>query len=158
MSRKARKHHYQPDPRINQRIAEEAQLLAEEKWIIDALKKIKAQRNGLQIERLHFESMRSKIIAEQNKSQSASGTSAEKPNLVELTDSQEIPTPQNDTLKSNVSTLMDYNEFCNSEELNLAVSNSIFDNHLYGADCDEEEDEEDMENCLLDMDLLMSGK
>lgn len=38
-----------PAAKLNQRIAEEAQLLAEEKWIIEALKKIKAQKNGLQV-------------------------------------------------------------------------------------------------------------
>lgn len=35
--------------RLSQKIAEEAQLLAEEKWIIDALRKLKQQRNGLQV-------------------------------------------------------------------------------------------------------------
>lgn len=34
---------------IGARIAEEAQLLAEEKWLVDTIKKIKNQRNALQV-------------------------------------------------------------------------------------------------------------
>lgn len=35
--------------RLSRRIAEETQLLAEEKWITEALNKIKKQRNCLQV-------------------------------------------------------------------------------------------------------------
>lgn len=35
--------------RLGSRVAGEMQLLAEEKWIIDALNKIKQQRNSLQV-------------------------------------------------------------------------------------------------------------
>lgn len=36
------------------RIAQEAQLLAEEKWIVDALRKIRSERNGLQVTENHL--------------------------------------------------------------------------------------------------------
>ncbi|CAB3233032.1 unnamed protein product [Arctia plantaginis] len=156
-----------PAAKLNQRIAEEAQLLAEEKWIIGALKKIKAQKNGLQIERLHLESMRAKLLEVLNPEQTIEisvpastaintdeeiqETAAKIPNVQEVNTCFMV---SEDASQQNLNN----DELCNTEELNLSVTNSIFRSEPYGAACDEEEEEEDMENCILDMDMLMSGK
>ncbi|XP_063837653.1 uncharacterized protein LOC135086792 [Ostrinia nubilalis] len=47
---------------LKSRIREEAQLLAEQKWIKEALVKIRAQRNALHIERMQLEAMRAAMI------------------------------------------------------------------------------------------------
>lgn len=147
---------------LNQRIVEEAQLLAEEKWIIDALKKIKVQKNGLQIERLHLESMREKLYSNTNTTEEPSNIQTTGISTDAEMAEPAANRPQSYTFSYDAanpsSSQLDNDQICNTEELNLSVTNSVFNADPYNTPCDEEEDEEDMENCLIDMGLLMSGK
>ncbi|XP_021191047.3 uncharacterized protein LOC110376780 [Helicoverpa armigera] len=165
--------------RLNQRIAEEAQLLAEEKWIIEALRKVKQQRNGLQIERLHLENLKATInreelrsiissdIAVNKDSETAQSQSAEadKPTAPDYPLTEIIPVTNLALLDGPVAGIDD--EMCNTEKLNLSVTNSVFTNqHMASLDIEEDdddldnalEDDEDMENCLIEMNMLMQSK
>ncbi|XP_075984560.1 uncharacterized protein LOC142982105 isoform X2 [Anticarsia gemmatalis] len=143
-----------PTRALSQRIAEEAQLLAEEKWIIDALKKIKMQRNALAIERLQLESIKGKILARaHNKNQAPeAGSSSAEAAMSDAADKEPFD------IDEHMRNMTDIDDPSNLEELNLTVTDSVFkSSNPYGG-CDEEEEDEDLENCLLDIDLLMSGK
>ncbi|XP_022815487.1 uncharacterized protein LOC111348820 [Spodoptera litura] len=192
---------------LSQKIAEEAQLLAEEKWIIDALRKLKQQRNSLQIEKLHLENLRASVLNEELKNSLSSAPStvvATVPSTATLIQTSVAPTPQNtkSTLSSNatdnsnetsqpatsrspVPTSADIqsipmtpsefdmpfsnidDEICNTEKLNLSVTDSVFANrNMNRSDMEEDEedlengleDDEDMENCLIEMNMLMQSK
>ncbi|KAF9794949.1 hypothetical protein SFRURICE_005184 [Spodoptera frugiperda] len=194
--------------RLSQKIAEEAQLLAEEKWIIDALRKLKQQRNGLQIEKLHLENLRASVLNEElknslssapsgvvtavptaitpssvtatlpntnitiipinvtakdNSNKSSQPTTSKSPEL-SLPDEPSIPvtSSQFDVPLSNID-----DEICNTEKLNLSVTDSVFANrNMNRSDMEEDEedldngleDDEDMENCLIEMNMLMQSK
>ncbi|CAG9568409.1 unnamed protein product [Danaus chrysippus] len=142
--------------KLGHRISEEVQLLAEKKWIIDALAKIKNQRNSLQIERLHLESLKAKLNINTNKKD----TDRSKDTGVELSSSSALNLMQNynsgkKPILDDNSLQVDLNDeaMCNDEELNLGISNMD-----YGKIENMEEDEEsDEENMLIDMNMLMNG-
>lgn len=194
--------------RLSQKIAEEAQLLAEEKWIIDALRKLKQQRNGLQIEKLHLENLRASVLNEELKNSLSSVPSAVVTAVpTAITPSSVTATLQNTNITVipiNVTTKDNSNkrsqpttskspelslpdepcisvtssqfdvplsniddEICNTEKLNLSVTDSVFANrNMNRSDMEEDEedldngleDDEDMENCLIEMNMLMQSK
>ncbi|PZC77432.1 hypothetical protein B5X24_HaOG203382 [Helicoverpa armigera] len=165
--------------RLNQRIAEEAQLLAEEKWIIEALRKVKQQRNGLQIERLHLENLKATINREELRSIISSDVAVNKDSETAQSQSAEADTPTapdyplTEIIPVTNLALLDGpvagidDEMCNTEKLNLSVTNSVFTNqHMASLDIEEDdddldnalEDDEDMENCLIEMNMLMQSK
>ncbi|KAG6451350.1 uncharacterized protein LOC115444344 [Manduca sexta] len=137
-------------PKLNQRIAEESQLLAEERWIKEALTKIKNQRNCLQIERLHLESMKGQLKLDADKFQNKS-SAPEKPLSDEI-----LGRRMRDSIEFEVPII---DEGCN-EELNLDVNNHGFGNLMEGNNFNiEEEEDEDMgdEDLLIDMNMFMNG-
>lgn len=127
------------------RIAEETQLLAEEKWITDALSKIKKQRNCLQIERLHLESMKSQLKLKKSAQQNSNMESnVEQPSTESPTREFEFEVPI-------------INEDCNNEELNLSIGNLV-DTVYYDVEVEEDEDEEiNGDDLLIDMNMFMNG-
>ncbi|KAM3958877.1 uncharacterized protein ACR2FA_007055 [Aphomia sociella] len=156
-------------------IAREAQLFAEKKWIVGALRKIKTQRNSLQIERLQLESMKASLrqelhaekhkekVADNKSPRSAARLMQDSPNIMSAHIIEYEPTPNIEDLEA----------LCNREELNLIVEEpdflfTIFNlsdknaNPDFGMEEDEEdnEDNED-ENCddvLIDMNMFMNGQ
>lgn len=131
--------------KLNKRIAEETQLLAEEKWITDALSKIKKQRNCLQIERLHLESMKSQLKLKKSAQQNSNMESnVEQPSTESPTREFEFEVPI-------------INEDCNNEELNLSIGNLV-DTVYYDVEVEEDEDEEiNGDDLLIDMNMFMNG-
>ncbi|XP_004925798.1 uncharacterized protein LOC101745903 [Bombyx mori] len=131
--------------KLNKRIAEETQLLAEEKWITDALSKIKKQRNCLQIERLHLESMKSQLKLKKSAQQNSNVESnVEQPSTESPTREFEFEVPI-------------INEDCNNEELNLSMGNLV-DTVYYDVEVEEDEDEEiNGDDLLIDMNMFMNG-
>lgn len=131
--------------KLNKRIAEETQLLAEEKWITDALSKIKKQRNCLQIERLHLESMKSQLKLKKSAQQNSNVESnVEQPSTESPTREFEFEVPI-------------INEDCNNEELNLSIGNLV-DTVYYDVEVEEDEDEEiNGDDLLIDMNMFMNG-
>ncbi|XP_053615408.1 uncharacterized protein LOC128678109 [Plodia interpunctella] len=164
--------------RLSYRIAAESLLLSEEKWILDALKKIRTQRNCLQIERLQLESMRAKLrTTDSCEGESILTTPVEEKN--KFTNSNLLqnsmytdPVPSTSTVNlmrnqgkitsSQIiefeSNLLQVEEFCNEEALNLEVTNPVFTNMNaeYNMEENEEEDDEP-EDVTVDMDMLMNG-
>uniref|UniRef100_A0A2A4K4X1 Uncharacterized protein n=1 Tax=Heliothis virescens TaxID=7102 RepID=A0A2A4K4X1_HELVI len=163
--------------RLSQRIAEEAQLLAEEKWIIEALRKIKQQRNGLQIERLHLENLKATINKEELRHIISTDTVVNKDSETPQPPAAEVDTSttaETDIIPVSNLALFDGpvagidDEMCNTETLNLSVTNSVFTSqHMSSLEMEEDddddldnglEDDEDMENCLIEMNMLMQSK
>ncbi|KAJ8711986.1 hypothetical protein PYW08_008940 [Mythimna loreyi] len=160
----------QRNARLSQRIAQEAQLLAEEKWIIETLRKLKQQRNSLQIERLHLENLRATL---KNKDLRNLIT-AEKPAAVVPETSSQAPEQAAPPEEQMITTLSQFDvpmagiddEMCNNVKLNLSVTDSVFTNQQFNTlDMEEDEedldnglgDEEDIENTLIDMNMLMQA-
>ncbi|KAJ8709427.1 hypothetical protein PYW07_009253 [Mythimna separata] len=171
---------------LSERIAQEAQLLAEEKWIIDTLKKLKKQKNCLQIERLHLENLRTQLRSKYKLRKQLLLAKAAM-NVVPEPSSQasapQVPTqvaqaprpapePEEPTV---VTTLSQFDvpvagiddEMCNNVTLDLSVTDSVFTNQkLRTLDMEEDEEdldndlgeEEDMENTLIDMNMLMQAQ
>ncbi|XP_059045933.1 uncharacterized protein LOC131841624 [Achroia grisella] len=147
------------------RVARESQLLAEKKWILTALKKIKTQRNSLQIERLHLESMKVSLKQElqtENKKDRFTDTSPlrneECSALMEK--NPQISSTQITEYDPTVN-MEDLEALCNEEELNLGVQDTIA--HKNNSDfCMEEDDEDNDDNCdddiLIDMNMFMNGQ
>ncbi|KAH9642598.1 hypothetical protein HF086_011191 [Spodoptera exigua] len=195
--------------RLSQKIAEEAQLLEEEKWIIDALRKLKQQRNGLQIEKLHLENLRASVLNEdlKNRLSAPSNVATISTNVATLqTGVTATPLSANSTTASNNDTSIGNSneagqpgpsmslvpsppeepsvpitsssqfevplnniddDICNTEKLNLSVTDSVFANrNMNRSDMEEDEedmengleDDEDMENYLIEMNMLMQSK
>lgn len=129
--------------KLNNRVAEESQLLLEQKWLIDALAKIKSQRNCLQIERLVLESL---------KLQGKIGTAG--------SSNKQTP-PQKPAMEYvDFTSGFDYDEeFCNNEQLNLETDRNMF-SRMATRTPFMEEDEEDLDNpddVVIDVNMLMNG-
>ncbi|XP_023954005.1 uncharacterized protein LOC112057716 [Bicyclus anynana] len=151
---------FKSDPR--NRMSEEFQLLAEEKWIIETLNKLKQQRNSLQIERLQLESLKAKFRP---------SSILTKPSVPQVS-VPEQPAPSKSavnivqivTIKpaDNIATVekrLD-DETCNDEELNLVVTNPIFNRHQNTDFNIEEDEEEEFDNTdfYIDMNMFMNGE
>ncbi|CAG9135421.1 unnamed protein product [Plutella xylostella] len=156
------------------RIAQEAQLLAEEKWIVDALRKIRSERNGLQIERLQLESMLTQLKYGKV-SETATNDAVPQPIGPQSTATLEekLLQSRSDTMamfsvsqpmveKSSEVQILDEG-VCNFEELNLCVTNPVLNRKgaldSYNMDFDEEEedDENETDNVLIDMNMFMNS-
>ncbi|CAH0731296.1 unnamed protein product, partial [Brenthis ino] len=138
------------------RISEEVQLLAEEKWIVEALAQIKNQRNCLQIERLHLESLKSKLKTSQSKNVPETNLNIQEDSVASTSAVNIMQTVS--TGKANDKEMKINEEFCNEEELNLMVSTPAFmksnNNDDFNMEEDEEESDDDM---FIDMNMLMNG-
>lgn len=137
--------------RLTRRLAEETQLLAEEKWITEALNKIKKQRNCLQIERLHLEGMKAQVKIDLDKKGRENKPESSGPDI-SLANLQK---PSNEFLVR-----LD-EESCNKEKLNLAVNDNLFGNtlDLPSFNMEEEEEDDDLsEDVFIDMNMLMNGE
>ncbi|XP_038221230.1 uncharacterized protein LOC119839105 [Zerene cesonia] len=139
--------------KLQKHIAEETQLLAEEKWLIKTLNIIKKERNSLQIERLHLESLKMQAQGLQPKSSNVEAEpSTSVVNLMQNTkgiNSGETLVFEEDAEFAN-------NVACNEESLNLTVTNSVFDK--INDDFIMEEDEDDDDDVIIDMNMLMNGQ
>ncbi|XP_026738666.1 uncharacterized protein LOC113501677 [Trichoplusia ni] len=161
--------------RLGQSIAEEKQLLAEEKWIIEILADINRNKNSLQIERLHFEHVKSQILK-------GNKTDPTDLNLLTNLDKNEA-LPSQIGIQELAEKLSDKNFWseqplnisgyevaagldevaCNNEKLNLSMTTSVFANRdLDSYDMEEEEDDEEeedvgLDNCEIDMNMFMHG-
>nr|XP_032522139.1 uncharacterized protein LOC116773782 isoform X1 [Danaus plexippus plexippus] len=147
--------HHNVYQKLGYRISEEVQLLAEKKWIIDALAKIKNQRNSLQIERLHLESLKAKLNINTNKKDTntskdggVESSSSSALNLMKNYNSGKKPILDDNLLQEDLND----EAMCNDEELNLGISNMD-----YGKIDNTEEDEGSDEDMLIDMNMLMNG-
>ncbi|KAI8437289.1 hypothetical protein MSG28_011661 [Choristoneura fumiferana] len=156
--------------RLSSRIAEEKQLLAEEKWIIDALNKIRSQRNGLQIERLELESLKTQLMMSNRSLLSPSTTPApSEPSTLDtalkmMTSNPSASRAPNTELEEALfSQIVDTG--CNEEALNLTVTNPVlslnFENFNVEEEdddaSDESQDENTSDNMLIDMNMFMNG-
>ncbi|KAI5645052.1 histone deacetylase domain-containing protein [Phthorimaea operculella] len=155
--------------RIGDRIAEEAQLLAEEKWIIEALNQIKKQRNALQIERLQLESHAAKLRQKKNLENKRTQASAQAEVAKEQQNPPAVQTPgkTRDNIQFEVPIasealdalqILDF-DACNDEELDLAVSESVFSNEQRRnvQEYEEDDDEDDGGDTLIDMNMFMNS-
>nr|XP_026500087.1 uncharacterized protein LOC113403728 [Vanessa tameamea] len=147
--------------KLGYRVSEEVQLLAEEKWIVDALTKIKNQRNCLQIERLHLESLKAKLKG--NTKKDVPGTIV-KDNEDSIATTSAVYMMQHvNTGKSDVETeekVFSVNEtFCNDEELDLMVTEPSLMPNPSSSDFNmEEDDDESDDDMFIDMNMLMNGQ
>ncbi|XP_045779405.1 uncharacterized protein LOC123876977 [Maniola jurtina] len=147
--------------RLGLRMSEEFQLLAEQKWILGALNKIKNQRNCLQIERLHLESMKSMLKKNSKLSMPASPESqVPEEEIKEPTDALNLM--QNSTAKgteqNEVEELRLDGATVNDEELDLLVNNAVFDMNLnQDIDMEEDDEEENNDDMFIDMNMFMNG-
>ncbi|CAG5056937.1 unnamed protein product [Parnassius apollo] len=143
--------------RLGSRVVEEAQLLAEQKWIIEALAKIRNQRNCLQIERLHLESLKAQLKGD---TKNTDETKKIKEKI------EDMPTTSAVNLMQSVPKNAEHNNvpglgvtdeeiMCNEQELDLMISDCIFGSHQDNLSCMEEDEEED--DIMIDMNMLMNG-
>ncbi|CAH4027366.1 uncharacterized protein LOC123709889 [Pieris brassicae] len=120
--------------KLQWQIAQETQLLAEERWIIKALQLVKKERNSLQIERLSLESIKMQRTQGSQKV-NKSTTNEPSASLIDI---------MKNFKKSNSEDMIVYEEnmttACNEEELNLTCSNSVFGHMSEEEDIEEEED------------------
>ncbi|XP_022127640.2 uncharacterized protein LOC111001886 [Pieris rapae] len=120
--------------KLQWQIAQETQLLSEERWIIKALQLVKRERNSLQIERLSLESIK---MQRTQGSQKLNKSSTHEPSasLIDIMKNYK---------KSNSEDMIVCEEHmtttCNEEKLNLTCSNSIFGPMSEEEDMEEEED------------------
>ncbi|XP_034836125.1 uncharacterized protein [Maniola hyperantus] len=148
--------------RLGLKLSEEFQLLAEQKWILGALNKIKNQRNCLQIERLHLESMKA-VLKKNSKSSMPASPAPQIPEeeIKEPTDALNLM--QNSTAKgaehNEVEEIRLDGETVNNEELDLLVNNAVYDlDHNQDIDMEEEDEEEDNDDMFIDMNMFMNGE
>ncbi|RVE52558.1 hypothetical protein evm_002677 [Chilo suppressalis] len=148
------------------RVAVEAQLLAEEKWILSALEKIKNQRNCLQIERLQLESMKNKLKSSStSKVKSPSHENHElkggnTPVTFSLSMMQKAPDVEATCAVAARENFFEAEALCNNEKLDLNVTkpSQMTIDDLNTEECEEDfEEEEDVEDFLIDMNMLMHG-
>ncbi|XP_072933096.1 uncharacterized protein [Epargyreus clarus] len=147
------------------RIAEEVQLQAEQEWIVEALRRIKQQRNCLQIERLQLESLKAKL----KEPESAPSKETKAPDYNNHVSAVDMMNPTlgnkrpNDEFEG-----MEDDTTCNDEELNLMVHHPLMGfnfqekvdavfNYGYEEDEDDEEDDDDGDNVMIDINMLMNG-
>ncbi|XP_041982830.1 uncharacterized protein LOC121735897 [Aricia agestis] len=151
--------------KLGNKLAEEMQLLAEEKWILDALNKIKKQRNCLQIERLQLESLKAEINSAPGEARTQSNnineTSPTSANVQSSTlDLMQSKRPKLDSGQSteDIEQNHNYEMDCNMEELDLIVSTPVFkrptDMDLF---TEEEDSDDDDDNVAIDINMLMNG-
>ncbi|XP_045454489.1 uncharacterized protein LOC123663886 [Melitaea cinxia] len=146
--------------KLGHKVSEEVQLLAEEKWIVDTLTKIKNQRNCLQIERLHLESLKAKLKG---------NTKKDAQETVTKLNEDGIATTSAVNLMQHVTTTKSAGEivekdltiddvFCNDQELNLMVTQPSFVQNSNNLDFNMEEDEEESDDdMLIDINMFMNG-
>ncbi|CAK1594199.1 unnamed protein product [Parnassius mnemosyne] len=140
--------------RLGSRVIEEAQLVAEQKWIVEALAKIRNQRNCLQIERLHLESLKAQLKGD---TKNIDETKKIKEKI------EDMPTTSAVNLMQSVPKNAEHNNgpglgvtdeeiMCNEQELDLMISDCIF-----GSNQDSLEEDEDEDDIMIDMNMLMNG-
>ncbi|XP_045503841.1 uncharacterized protein LOC123700639 [Colias croceus] len=139
--------------KLQKQIAEETQLLAEEKWLIKTLNIIKKERNGLQIERLQLESIKMQAQGLQPKTSNVEAEpSTSAVNLMQTTkgisSSEKLAFEEEPEYANNVA--------CNEESLNLNITDSVFDK--INDDFNMEEDEDDDDDVIIDMNMLMNAQ
>ncbi|KAL0818683.1 hypothetical protein ABMA28_008030 [Loxostege sticticalis] len=145
---------------LTHRIAEETQLLAEEKWIVEALNKIKTQRNCLQIERLQLESMKSQLRKPATKGVAVAKI-PDSPKTFTLSMMQNMSAPKPTAPNTPNRKFLEAEAACNTEQLNLGVTHSVFNStpseqFVMEEDDEEEEEVEDCDDLLLDMNMFMN--
>ncbi|KPJ15491.1 hypothetical protein RR48_09420 [Papilio machaon] len=143
--------------RLGSNILEESQLLAEKKWILDALTQIKKQRNSLQIERLQLESIKYHLKGETNSNLETKTTVnvSEVPTTSAVNLMQSAP-KGNGIADADKAGLMDEEIICNEQELDLLIlSNCLYANQ--NVQNNMEEDEDDEEDVIIDMNMFMNG-
>ncbi|XP_050679433.1 uncharacterized protein LOC126975547 [Leptidea sinapis] len=143
---------------LHRRIAEESQLLAEEKWLIKTLAKIKNERNSLQIERLELESM--KLRQSGTLTSNVNDTASTKSVVNLMHNAQSAHSGDQiifDCIENNRG-----NNDCNTEPLNLRVTNSVFGDMCLDENCFEEEEDDDEDDAAMDMimdiNMMMNGQ
>ncbi|CAG4985438.1 unnamed protein product [Colias eurytheme] len=139
--------------KLQKQIAEETQLLAEEKWLIKTLNIIKKERNSLQIERLQLESIKMQAQGLQPKTSNVEAEpSTSAVNLMQTTkgisSSEKLAFEEEPEYANNVA--------CNEESLNLTITDSVFDK--INDDFNMEEDEDDDDDVIIDMNMLMNAQ
>ncbi|CAF4881207.1 unnamed protein product [Pieris macdunnoughi] len=120
--------------KLQWQIAQETQLLAEERWIIKALQLVKKERNSLQIERLSLESIK---MQRTQGSQKTNKSTSNEPSTSLIDIMKNLKQPNSGDMIVYEETLT---TTCNEEELNLTCSNSIFGPMYEEEDMEEEED------------------
>ncbi|CAK1553367.1 unnamed protein product [Leptosia nina] len=139
--------------KIYWKCVEEGQLLAEEKWIIQALNLIKKERNCLQIEKLQLESLKMQQSQRQEKLKIKTDI-IPSTSIIELMKSNK---------KSNSGDLIMYEEMdaitsaCNDEELHLAATTPVFGDMSEAENIETEEEEEEMD-VMIDINMLMDSE
>ncbi|XP_013147302.1 PREDICTED: uncharacterized protein LOC106110135 [Papilio polytes] len=142
--------------RLGSNILEESQLLAEKKWILDALNQIKKQRNSLQIERLQLESKKCHLKGETNSNFENKTTADNEVPGTSAVNLMQLAPRGNGIADIDKNGLMDEDIICNEQELDLLIlSNCLYANQ--NAQNNMEEDEEDEEDVIIDMNMLMNG-
>ncbi|CAH2053996.1 unnamed protein product, partial [Iphiclides podalirius] len=145
--------------RLGNRVVEEAQLLAEKKWIIEALAKIRNQRNCLQIERLHLESLKAQIKGAKKATVVDLKPVGEGINVPSTSAVNLMQCAPKSTELANVNGVgaTDEDINCNQQELDLMISNCISNYSGDSLYCNMEEDEED-DDIMIDINMLMNGE
>ncbi|XP_068619768.1 uncharacterized protein [Battus philenor] len=146
--------------RLGNHVLEEAQLLAEKKWIMEALTKVRNQRNCLQIERLHLESLKAQMKGETKVNimvKKIEEENSNEPTQSAVNLMQSVPKYINQpdiTLG-----VTDEEIFCNEQALDLMISNCIYANSQDSMSCnmEEDDDEEEDDDIMIDMNMLMNG-
>ncbi|XP_039759849.1 uncharacterized protein LOC120633636 [Pararge aegeria] len=148
---------------LGQRMSEEFQLLAEEKWIVETLAKIKNQRNCLQIERLHLENLKAKLKPGSSRKIPATPQVQIQVQPEPMASTSVINLMQNASVKSS----RPQNEFvekklddatCYEEELDLVVTNPGFNRDIdMDFNMEEDDEESDDNDMFIDMNMLMNG-
>ncbi|CAH2095565.1 unnamed protein product [Euphydryas editha] len=145
--------------KLGYRVSEEVQLLEEEKWIVDALTKIKNQRNCLQIERLHLESLKAKIKSNNKKdvSQTVTNTNEDSIATTSAVNLMQHVTTTKGAVETTENELNINDAFCNEQELNLMITQPSFVQNSNNLDFMEEDEEESDDDMLIDINMLMNG-
>ncbi|XP_068619769.1 uncharacterized protein [Battus philenor] len=137
--------------RLGNHVLEEAQLLAEKKWIMEALTKI---------ERLHLESLKAQMKGETKVNimvKKIEEENSNEPTQSAVNLMQSVPKYINQpdiTLG-----VTDEEIFCNEQALDLMISNCIYANSQDSMSCnmEEDDDEEEDDDIMIDMNMLMNG-
>ncbi|XP_026317888.1 uncharacterized protein LOC113228739 isoform X2 [Hyposmocoma kahamanoa] len=144
-------------------LVEEIQLRAEERWILEALKNVRNQRNCLHIERLQLESLKVKLEKLLRQPGDPMATRDQRPmtaeDLQRQQQQQEIPSvPDMDDPQTSGTIAPDMcfdEQECNQVDLDLDVHRPPVLDQLFHEEYEDSEDESD-DDVILDMDLLMN--
>ncbi|XP_063382744.1 uncharacterized protein LOC134669129 [Cydia fagiglandana] len=142
--------------RISVRLAEEKQLLAEEKWIINALSKVRKERNRLQIDRLELENQKMQLMKRSRSQATPARPESPSEKVMKLMSSASTSAsiPELEDLAHEISK----EALCNEQELNLTVTNPLLslDYNMVEEEVDSE-GSDDADKVLLDMNMFMNG-